>query len=92
MPYQLPLPEPLGSQGWRVKIRDKEQQPEDPHATVIFKTEYWRWGLREREFLDDRPPPRKVPTQIVETMLANVDELVRQWDLLHPEQRVYSEE
>jgi len=64
MPYELPLLEPLGSQGWKVKIFDNEP-PDHPHATVIFRTKKWRWKLREQSFMDDDPPPREVPKEIV---------------------------
>jgi len=89
MPYELPLPEPFGSQGWKVKIFDNEP-PDDPHATVIQKTRKWRFALREQRFMDDDPPPREVPKDVVTTMCTNIQELVRQWDLIHPEQPVYT--
>jgi hypothetical protein len=90
MPYELPLHEPLGSQGWKVKIFDNEP-PDDPHATVIFKTKKWRWKLREQSFMDDDPPPREVPREVVAAMSADREELIRQWDRIHPEQPVYTE-
>jgi hypothetical protein len=38
-------PSPFAERGWRIKIRDRERI-EPPHATVLFKTGAWRWGLR----------------------------------------------
>lgn len=56
MAFRLDLPEPLASEGWKVKIRDKERL-EPPHVTIFCKRRTWRLGLRDREFLD--PPGGK---------------------------------
>ena len=52
MPYQLPLPNPLPSDGWKVKIHDAENPYEDPHVTIYRKLQKWRLRLRDRTFMD----------------------------------------
>ncbi|MHB9067001.1 MAG: GNAT family N-acetyltransferase [Pirellulaceae bacterium] len=42
--------DPLGSKGWKVKIRDKERL-EPPHVTIFHGRKFWRLGLRDHEFL-----------------------------------------
>ena len=60
MPSQLPLPERLAKDGWKVKIRDRERL-EPPHATVIRGNRAWRWNLRSRQFMDREPDPGDLP-------------------------------
>ena len=43
MPFNLDLPEPWASRGWRVKIRDRERL-EPLHATILQRTRAWRFG------------------------------------------------
>ena len=54
MAFRLPLPDPFPARGWKVKIRDLERN-EPPHATILWRQRAWRFGLRERTFLDDAP-------------------------------------
>jgi len=87
VPFDLVLPSRLASQGWKVKIREFERL-EPPHATVIRKTTTWRFGLRDGEFLDRKPPPHEVPAELVEHLRASLDELRAAWDAKYPENPV----
>ncbi len=73
----------LKSEGWRVKIRDKERN-ETPHASVLNKLLVWRWSLRTGSFLDTEPPPRDVPDDLIVELKAHQDELIRAWDTIYP--------
>jgi hypothetical protein len=69
--------------GWRVKVRDKEIG-HPPHVHIGRRTAEWRFGLRERAFLDSQPDPREVPRELVEYLLAHRSELIAMWDRLYP--------
>src|ERR1044071_8542827 len=84
-------PDPLGKRGWRIKIRDRERV-EPPHVTILFKTKAWRWGLRERRFLDTEPEPAQVPQGLVEYLHEVLPELIAAWDETYPGNKVSSEE
>jgi hypothetical protein len=90
MSYALLLDEPLRSQGWKVKIRDKERV-EEPHATIIRGKQVWRFGLRSRGFLDSEPDPRLVPLEVVDVILGAMEALHAEWDEAYPENPVGSE-
>jgi hypothetical protein len=60
VPFNLDLPEPWASRGWRVKIRDRERL-EPPHATILQRTRAWRFDLRSEQFLDKDPDPAAIP-------------------------------
>jgi hypothetical protein len=90
MAFEVLLPGELKAAGWKVKIRDKERV-EPPHVTVIRRTRSWRWGLREREFLDSTPPPRDVPEAVLAEIEAGYADLCRQWNAMYPENPVSSE-
>lgn len=90
MPYELPLPSWARAQGWKVKIRDKERL-EPPHATVLRRTESWRWNLRVRSFMDRWPDPREVPAAVLESMMDQHETLCREWDRMYPENPVHAE-
>ncbi len=64
MAFRLPLPETLRKQGWKVKIRDREYV-EPPHASILWKTECWRFNLRDCDFMDDSPDPSRVPGDLM---------------------------
>jgi hypothetical protein len=81
MALSLPLPPEFS--GWRVKVRDKEIG-HAPHVHVGRKTTEWRFGLRERRFLDAEPDPRGVPKNLVRYLHAHIDELTAMWDQLYP--------
>ncbi|WP_156820305.1 hypothetical protein [Synechococcus sp. PCC 7336] len=81
------MPPQLQQQGWKVKIRDRERV-EPPHVTVICKRNSWRYGLREKAFLDDRPDPRDVPDALLAEIAAQLDTLRKKWDEMYPENPV----
>jgi len=91
MAYTLPVPSDWRSQEWKVKIFDDERN-EEPHVTIIRKTQMWRLGLRTGEFLDDGPPPRDVPKHFVGWIRSRLAELRREWDGMYPENPVSSRE
>jgi hypothetical protein len=87
--YELPIPVRLRSALWKVKIRDRERV-EPPHVTVMLKAKSWRFGLRERRFLDRKPPPSDVPEALVDHLLEHLDQLVEAWNQMYPENPVES--
>ncbi len=86
--YELPLPPRLASQRWKVKIWDNEIR-ESPHLTIICKTSKWRWGLRERAFLDTEPDPSLVPQEVMDVINAQYTSLCNEWDGVHPGNPVF---
>jgi len=87
MAFSLPLSTQWASQGWKAKIRDKEG-PEEPHVTVLRKTEAWRISLRTLEFLDEEPSPRHVPRELQDLLRQRLGQLQAEWDRMYPENRV----
>ena len=87
MPYSHPMPEPYNSQGWRVKIQDKERL-EDPHVTIIFKRSRWRYNLRSMGFMDKRPDGAEVPEGIVAEIAKERDRFVEEWNRINPQNPV----
>lgn len=83
MAFALVIPQPLKSQGWKVKIRDREFA-EPPHVSVIRRTECWRIGLRDLEFMDTSPDPSRVPNDLVEFIHSKVEDLKAAWDRMYP--------
>jgi hypothetical protein len=84
MPYELPLPKTLKSQGWKVKIREKERV-EPPHVTVIHKADEWRLGLRDKQLLE--PPGgrlRDIDAEVMQVIEAQWERLKRAWDAKYP--------
>ena len=90
MPYQLPLPNAL--KRWKVKILDNELLCEEPHITIVFKAELWRFGLRSRTFLDDDPKPERVPQELMQLVGANFNTLCDEWDARFPTNPVSHED
>ncbi|MBI3200839.1 MAG: hypothetical protein HYZ29_04780 [Myxococcales bacterium] len=92
MTFALPLPDQSLARNWKVKIRLHERN-EEPHVSVIFKgSSVFRFGLRTRAFLDRDPDPRLVPQEIIDFILAHLDELIENWGLMYPENPVSSTE
>jgi hypothetical protein len=91
MPVAFALPAPFNERGWRVKIRDRERV-EPPHVTLLHKTRSWRFGLREKHFLDSDPPTRDVPGELLAQLLARTPEFTLVWNDLYPENPVHSQE
>ena len=89
MSTKLRLPEPWWSRGWRIKIRGWEVV-EPPHLTLMKGTLAWRFGLRNRRFLDKHPDPADVPEEIVKFLRKNLKKYIRQWDSMYPENPVRS--
>lgn len=89
MAFSLPIPPAWRSQGWKVKIRDKERV-EPPHATIVRGTRAWRLSLRTGELLDHQPDPDDVPEALVAWVSEQVPALVTQWDAIYPENPVDS--
>ncbi len=92
MPFELPLPNKLKAEGWKVKIREKERV-EPPHVTVMHKAREWRLGLRNKELL---VPPGGRIKDIDEGVMRVVEEhwenLIAAWDAKYPENPVSSAE
>jgi hypothetical protein len=83
MAFSLPLPPPWDSQGWKVKIRDRERL-EPPHVTILHRSRAWRWNLRSGGFMDADPPPGDVPKEIVALVQENLARLCAEWDARYP--------
>jgi hypothetical protein len=92
MAFSLELPDPLASQGWKVKIRDKERL-EPPHVTILHRRRIWRLGLRNRSLL---VPPGGSWSEIDERVRllidANWQRLCEAWDRAYPTNRVSTAE
>ena len=83
MPYDLPIPEHLRKQGWKIKVLGKERL-EAPHATVRRRRRQWRFDLRNLRFLDSRPSPRDLPREVLALLEGRRDELAGAWDRMYP--------
>ena len=90
MVFVLKIERRLQSQGWKVKITNKECL-ETPHVTIIFKTTKWRINLRTRKFMDKKPPPRDVPKEIFDEVMQHTADLIQAWDNMYPLNLVDSE-
>ena len=91
MAYLFGVPGAFAQQGWKVKIRDRERN-EPPHVTILFRTRAWRYGLRERAFLDREPPPREVPAEVIEAIRSQIDQIAAVWDQMYPKNPVNGQE
>lgn len=89
MPFNLPMPEPWRSRGWKVKIAEKERV-EPPHATIIHRSCRWRLGLRDGAFLDEDPDPAEVPRDLVTLVKDELEVLGEAWDEMYPHNPVSS--
>jgi hypothetical protein len=90
MPYELQLPNAL--KRWKVKILDRELLFEEPHVTIVHKTELWRFGLRSQAFLDANPKPSKVSRKVMKEIMANLETLCRESDARFPTNPVFQAE
>jgi hypothetical protein len=90
MPIEFALPVSVAAH-WKLKIRDRERV-EPPHVSVLHGTRCWRWGLRERAFLDREPPPRLVPRDVCDAISDAYDEICAAWDKAYPHKPVSSKE
>ena len=89
MPITFDISADLKKSGWKVKIREKETV-EPPHVTVINGLKAWRWDLREKKFMDKKPPKKLVPTAIVKFLKENHGDIVAAWDKKYPLNKVAS--
>jgi hypothetical protein len=85
VPFNLRLPDALRKARWKVKIRDKETR-EHPHVTIIRGTNAWRIDLRTGAFMDAKPDPDEVPSELVELIEDEEtwSRLCDAWDQLYP--------
>ena len=92
MAVLFPLPQPHERRGWKAKIRDRERT-EPPHVTLLYKTNAWRLGLRERDYLDTHPDASDVPVAVTEHLLSDpvFPRIVAAWDRLYPHNPVASD-
>ena len=92
MPHELPLPRKLKTQGWKVKIREKERV-EPPHVTVIHGVDEWRLGLRDKQLL---VPPggriKDIDSRLLQIIEKHWEHLKAAWDEKDPENPVSSAE
>lgn len=91
MAFSLALPAEWARQGWKVKIRDDERN-ETPHVTFLRRRQAWRMSLRTGEFLDREPDPSGVPDELVERVWIKRAVLRHTWNLMYPENPVFSQE
>lgn len=91
MAFNLPLPESLASQRWKVKIRDRERC-EPPHVTILNRSRTWRWNLRTRTWMDADPDPAEVPSEIAQLVEQEYDHLCEAWDAMYPLNPVVGEQ
>jgi hypothetical protein len=88
MAFSVELPGLPATEGWKVKIRDKERL-EPPHVTIFRKRQQWRLGLRDGAFL---VPPggswQDIDERVREAIEANWQRLCDQWDRAYPSNRV----
>ena len=92
MPFQLPLPRKLKTEGWKVKIREKERV-EPPHVTIMHRADEWRLGLRDRQLL---VPPggriKDIDAEVMRIIDEHWEQLIAAWDEKYPENPVSSAE
>jgi hypothetical protein len=87
MAYSLPLSPELTQARWKVKIFDKENR-EPPHVTIVRGRDKWRINLRTMSFMDERPTPRKVVSEVIQAIRENWNLFCAEWDEIHPENPV----
>jgi hypothetical protein len=92
VPFDVRLPRKLKTEGWKVKIRDKERV-EPPHVTIMHKADEWRLGLRDRQLL---VPPggriKDIDTAVMQIIEEHWQQLTEAWDAKYPENPVSSAE
>src|SRR3982751_6725860 len=88
MPFDVTLPRKLKSEGWKVKIREKERV-EPPHVTVMHKADEWRLGLRDKQLL---VPPggriKDIDPAVMQIIEGFWEQLIEAWDAKYPENPV----
>lgn len=94
MPFNLSLSSKLQQQGLKVKIFDRERGCEEPHLTVVWKTNKWRISLRSQEFMDAARSWRDLPKELKDeiTLEANWSRLRLEWDRMFPDNPIIENE
>jgi hypothetical protein len=90
-PFVLRLSKALKSAGWRVKIYDFERL-EPPHVTIYHKGRTWRLSLRDGRFLDMGDTWSQIAEDVQVAIESQWERLRAEWDALHPENPVASQE
>ncbi len=72
-----------------MKVWDRERV-EPPHIAIMRKTNFWRWGLRNEQFLDSEPDPKEVPEEILQAVRESITLLRSTWDRMYPENPIVS--
>ena len=85
--FELPLSRKLASRRWKVKIWDDEIR-EHPHLTILWKTNRWRWGIRQKDFLEQDPDPSEIPEEVMKAIEVNYPLLCKEWNRIHPKNPV----
>jgi hypothetical protein len=83
MPFDLKLPLDLKQAGWKVKIHEGERL-EEPHVTIIRKTEKWRLSLRTGQFLDRGHKWSQISNGIRDVIQKEWARLGTEWDAKYP--------
>ena len=87
MPEKIDVPSRF-KRHWGYKIYDNEEI-EPPHVTINGTGgDVWRWKLREKDFFNEPPPPRKLPKEIRDDIPTKWDEMSYKWNKLHPDNPV----
>jgi hypothetical protein len=91
--FTLRLPKALRRARWKVKIRDKEIR-EPPHVTIIRGPDAWRMNLRTGHFMDAKPDPSDVSSEIIDLIMEEDtwQRLCDQWDRMYPNNPVSGED
>jgi hypothetical protein len=83
VPDSLRLPKTLRVAGWKVKIQEKETV-ESPHVAILRRTQKWRLGLRDHQFMDPSPDPSFVPEELLSEINRNWNWLCSRWNRKYP--------
>lgn len=81
--FELSLPHRLASQDWKVKILTEERL-EPPHVEIKRRTKSWRYNIRNPGFMDQSPPARDVPEELVAFIHQNLSTLRNEWNDSYP--------
>ena len=59
---------------------------------MVKKGDIWRLTLRDNVFLDQEPPPKDVPTEVIKAVRTRFEDLQKEWDRMYPANPVSSDE
>jgi hypothetical protein len=91
MPSILQLFKGLRQTGWKVKVHDFERL-EPPHVTIYCKRRKWRLSLRVGTFLDRGDKWSQIDEKIRAAVRAAWERLQEEWDRIHPDNPVWSQD